>query len=141
MGSYATANDLKSQLAEDLQAELSGVDTDPDTSIVNVCINDAEDFIHGFLGGYQLPVSGALSVKILRVHTLIIARTYLVQRRFAGRYDASMAQQYQASLDWLKASPNLPDAPEQAVSDTPTDTSSVGSDTPIFSTASGWGSY
>jgi len=142
MSYYATADEFLSTLSQDIIDDLG---TDPDDrDVLTLAIDQAEQYIHGFICGKTLPVTGPLSVLILKHHTLTIARAYLLERRLAGRYAESSMEFFRVSKDWLErlgdGKVSLPDADDAATPEITDDTAIIDSDEPVFNKSGAAGS-
>lgn len=86
---YASETDLLAALDQtDVDQFTIGPTATQDNAITWKVLDDASRVIDGYLGGrYDVPVTDATAISILRPHTISIAKSMLLERRFAGKYD------------------------------------------------------
>lgn len=97
---YATYTDLTDVLGPTIAAELTAESgTSIDSTYANAVIGDAEGIINGYLGSRTYSTAETATLK---THTLVIARSLLLSRRLAGRYDAALDADLARTYEWLK---------------------------------------
>jgi phage gp36-like protein len=139
MSAYATASDLDAILDSSLRDELKTADAD-----ITAALQSASDDINGYVSAARVnglrvvvPVTGALSLGILRSHCLALAKFKIISRKGGGKFDQNALEEFKTSIDFLKSflsktPPLLPDAQTETIA-VSSSTISLLSDAPIFS--------
>jgi phage gp36-like protein len=136
---YASQDELTAALAQSSIDQLTiEVGGSQDSILVKQVLADASRVVDGYLGGrYVVPVTHAGAKSILRPHTLAIAKSMFLERRFAGKYDQAAQDARFASEKWLgmvakKGGASVAGLTDLSAGDG-TNVLTAGSNVPIFS--------